>query len=171
MILVFVQQTRKNSLLTQPQIRKIFAGLLFMGSLAACADPVSHSKDKETQQQVKKLADKKYKKLKPYTEKLIRSLVKQNNKIKTHARVRPQTRKKISELIGLTSDKVIAFLGPPNFIRRDAPSEFWRYQNHSCKLVIFLVDSKNKHKVTFAAICPIRKTSKLDGLNCFELTN
>ena len=170
MISVFVQQIQKNSLQTQTQIRKFYTALLVTGILTACTDTVSDSREKETQQQVNKLDNKKSKKQNPDTEKLSRSLIKQKNKIEGRFQKRDETRKKISELIGLTPNKVVAFLGPPNFIRRDSPSEFWRYQNHSCKLVIFLFDSENKNKVTFAAINPIGNNPQLDDINCLEIT-
>ena len=41
-------------------------------------------------------------------------------------------------LIGLSSDAVTAVLGPPQFRRREAPAEIWRYRTKTCFLDLFL---------------------------------
>lgn len=37
-------------------------------------------------------------------------------------------------LIGLTDEKISTLLGAPAFIRRDPPSQFWRYRSGACVL-------------------------------------
>ena len=41
-------------------------------------------------------------------------------------------------LIGLSSDAVTAVLGAPEFRRREAPAEMWRYRGKTCFLDFFL---------------------------------
>jgi len=41
-------------------------------------------------------------------------------------------------LIGLSSDAVTAVLGPPQFRRREAPAQIWRYRTKTCFLDLFL---------------------------------
>ena len=41
-------------------------------------------------------------------------------------------------LIGLSSDAITAVLGPPQFRRREAPAEIWRYRTKTCFLDLFL---------------------------------
>ena len=41
-------------------------------------------------------------------------------------------------LIGLDRNAVRALLGPPSFIRREKPTELWRYRHGSCALALFL---------------------------------
>ena len=41
-------------------------------------------------------------------------------------------------LVGLSSDAVAAVLGPPQFRRREAPAEIWRYRAKTCFLDLFL---------------------------------
>ena len=41
-------------------------------------------------------------------------------------------------LIGLDRAEVRALLGPPSFIRREKPTELWRYRHGSCALALFL---------------------------------
>ena len=40
-------------------------------------------------------------------------------------------------LIGQTAGQISALLGPPVFVRRDPPGEFWRYRGKSCVLEMF----------------------------------
>ena len=69
-ILVSVQQPRKNSVRTQIQMRKFYAALFVVGLLTACTETVSDSEEEKVQQLVNKLDYKKSKKSKPNTEKL-----------------------------------------------------------------------------------------------------
>ena len=41
-------------------------------------------------------------------------------------------------LIGLDREAVKTLLGPPTFVRRDKPTELWRYRHGSCALALFL---------------------------------
>ena len=41
-------------------------------------------------------------------------------------------------LIGLDRNEVEALLGPPSFIRREKPTELWRYRHETCALALFL---------------------------------
>ncbi|MDE0059401.1 MAG: hypothetical protein OXI22_23810 [Defluviicoccus sp.] len=41
-------------------------------------------------------------------------------------------------LIGLDRNEVRALLGPPSFIRREKPTELWRYRHGTCALALFL---------------------------------
>ena len=41
-------------------------------------------------------------------------------------------------LFGLDRQAVEALLGPPSFVRREKPSELWRYRHGSCALALFL---------------------------------
>jgi hypothetical protein len=51
-------------------------------------------------------------------------------------------------LIGLSSDAVTAVLGPPQFRRREAPAEIWRYRTKICFLDLFLYRDGAALKVT-----------------------
>ena len=44
----------------------------------------------------------------------------------------------LDSLIGLDRAEVRALLGPPSFIRREKPTELWRYRHGSCALALFL---------------------------------
>ena len=41
-------------------------------------------------------------------------------------------------LMGLDREAVEALLGPPTFVRRDRPTELWRYRHGGCALALFL---------------------------------
>ena len=41
-------------------------------------------------------------------------------------------------LIGLDREAVKTLLGPPTFVRRDKPTELWRYRHGGCALALFL---------------------------------
>ncbi|MEE9545309.1 MAG: hypothetical protein V3V55_06940 [Rhodospirillales bacterium] len=47
------------------------------------------------------------------------------------------------QVVGLERGQVTAFLGQPDFIRKDAPAEIWQYRGSVCTLDLFLYEEKN----------------------------
>ncbi|HIJ43199.1 MAG: hypothetical protein QF511_02120 [Rhodospirillales bacterium] len=47
------------------------------------------------------------------------------------------------QMVGLERGQVTAFLGQPDFIRKDAPAEVWQYRGGVCILDLFLYEEKN----------------------------
>ncbi len=43
-----------------------------------------------------------------------------------------------ARLIGLDGAGLLALLGEPGFVRRDAPAQIWRYRSETCSLAFFL---------------------------------
>ena len=52
-------------------------------------------------------------------------------------------------LVGLDREAVRALLGPPSFVRREKPTELWRYRHGSCALALFLYAEKPGDDETF----------------------
>ncbi len=46
------------------------------------------------------------------------------------------------QIVGLERGQVTAFLGQPDFIRKDAPAEIWQYRGSVCILDFFLYEEK-----------------------------
>ena len=55
-------------------------------------------------------------------------------------------------LIGLSSDAVTALLGPPQFRRREAPAEIWRYRTKTCFLDLFLYQDSDALQVAHVEV-------------------
>lgn len=52
-------------------------------------------------------------------------------------------------LIGLDRQAVRELLGPPSFVRREKPTELWRYRDGGCALALFLYAEKSGGVETF----------------------
>lgn len=52
-------------------------------------------------------------------------------------------------LIGLDRKAIGALLGPPTFVRRDKPTELWRYRHGSCALALFFYADGPGRDATF----------------------
>ncbi|MAI49281.1 MAG: hypothetical protein CMM16_01790 [Rhodospirillaceae bacterium] len=50
-------------------------------------------------------------------------------------------------LVGMTNDRITALFGMPVFVRRDPPSEFWRYRAKSCVMLLFFYRQNGKQRV------------------------
>jgi hypothetical protein len=57
-------------------------------------------------------------------------------------------------LIGLTGGEILDIFGPPIFIRKDPPAEFWRYQSESCVLEVFLYTKNDDLRVEYVNTRP-----------------
>ncbi|MCW9002848.1 MAG: hypothetical protein OQJ87_09020, partial [Rhodospirillales bacterium] len=58
-------------------------------------------------------------------------------------------------MLGLTAAEVTTLLGPPKFLRRDAPAEIWQYGAEACVLDLFLYQdpaTKGVYRVRYAAV-------------------
>jgi hypothetical protein len=61
---------------------------------------------------------------------------------------------RLKPVVGLKSGQVTAYLGRPDFIRKDAPAKIWQYQSSLCILDLFLYEEKKDgaYKVTHLEI-------------------
>jgi hypothetical protein len=64
---------------------------------------------------------------------------------------------------GMNADAVVAWLGDPNFRRRDPPAEVWQYYGDSCVLDLFLYDETDGERVAHAEV---RSRTADDGTGC-----
>ncbi len=56
------------------------------------------------------------------------------------AAVAPEQEREPASLMGLARDQVIALLGTPSLVRRDAPAEVWQYAGEECVLDLYLYE-------------------------------
>lgn len=56
------------------------------------------------------------------------------------AALAPQPERDPASLMGLARDQVMALLGAPSLVRRDAPAEVWQYAGETCVLDLYLYE-------------------------------
>ena len=52
-----------------------------------------------------------------------------------------------ASLVGMTGARITALFGPPVFVRRDPPGEFWRYRGQTCVLELFFYQQDGRQRV------------------------
>jgi hypothetical protein len=56
------------------------------------------------------------------------------------AAVAPVPEREPASLMGLVRDQIVALLGTPSLVRRDAPAEVWQYAGEKCVLDLYLYE-------------------------------
>lgn len=77
----------------------------------------------------------------------------------------PPPRQDPRRLIGLSPESVNTLLGPPAFVRRDPPAEFWRYRGAGCVVEIYFYDRNGAHTLDHIE-ARAAGTGRVDAAEC-----